>query len=133
VANPSCPRCGAARPDDFRWCRKCGLDFKNPPKTVIPDQRDIIEPTRVSRAAPPQQVDVRPVIDRANMARMSRDAMDVRCLGALGGIIGAIVAFFVVGWIGQMADNGAVLLLLILAIPLGWWLGARTALGLLAR
>jgi hypothetical protein len=67
------------------------------------------------------------------MARMSRDAMDVRCLGTVGGLIGVIVAFFVVGLIGQAADNGAVLLLLIIAIPIGWWLGARTALSLIAR
>jgi hypothetical protein len=64
---------------------------------------------------------------------MSRDAMDVRCLGAVGGLIGIFVALVVVGWIGQVTDNRAVLLLLILAIPLGWWLGARTALGLIAR
>jgi hypothetical protein len=133
LANPACPRCGAARPDDFRWCRKCGLDFKSPPKAIVPDGRDIIEPTRVSPAPPPQQVDFRPVNDRANMARMSRDAMDVRCLGAIGGLVGAFVAFLVVGWIGQMADSPAVLLLLIVAIPTGWWLGARTALGLIAR
>jgi hypothetical protein len=133
VANPACPRCGAARPDDFRWCRKCGLDFKNPPKAIVPDDRDIIEPTRVSPPSPPQQVDFRPVNDRANMARMSRDAMDVRCLGALGGLLGIFVAFMVVAWIGQMADNGAVLLLLIFAAPIGWWVGARTALTLLAR
>ena len=67
------------------------------------------------------------------MARMSRDAMDVRCLGAVGGLIGIFVALVVVGWIGQVTDNSAVPLLLILAIPLGWWLGARTALGLIAR
>ena len=67
------------------------------------------------------------------MARMSRDAMDVRCLGALGGIVGAFLAFVVVGWIGQATGSGVVLLLLIIAIPLGWWLGVRTALGLIAK
>ena len=87
----------------------------------------------VSPRPPAQQVDFRPVNDRANMARMSRDAMDVRCLGTVGGLVGVIVAFFTVGLIGQAADNGAVLLLLIIAVPIGWWVGARTALGLLAR
>ena len=98
----------------------------------MPDQRDIIDPVRVS-PTPPQQVDFRPVNDRANMARMSRDAMDVRCLGALGGLLGVLVAFVIVALIGQATGSGAVLLLLIFAIPIGWWLGARTALSLIAR
>jgi hypothetical protein len=77
-------------------------------------------------------VDVRPVNDRANMARMARDAVDVRCLGTIGGLLGIFLAIVVVGWFGQTIGPAAVVFAVVL-VPLGWWLGVRTALGLLAR
>jgi hypothetical protein len=66
------------------------------------------------------------------MARMTRDAMDVRCLGTVGGLVGALVGFIVFGWVGGLI-GGAGVLLAFVGIPLGWWFGVRTALGLLAR
>jgi hypothetical protein len=134
VVARQCPRCAAPRPDDFRWCRKCGLDFQNPPKAVAPNRQELIDPPRaysVSTQEPPR-VEVRAVNDRANMARMTRDAMDVRCLGTIGGLAGAFVGFLLLGWIGMAIGGGGVLLALV-GIPLGWWIGVRTALGFLAR
>ena len=37
MAELSCPRCAAPRTENFRWCRKCGLDFHKPPKVIVPD------------------------------------------------------------------------------------------------
>src|SRR5687767_3747709 len=37
MAVRSCLRCDAPRPDDLRWCRKCGLDFTSPPKVIERD------------------------------------------------------------------------------------------------
>lgn len=84
------------------------------------------------RQPDPPRLDVRSVNDRQNIARMTRDAVDVRCLGTTGGLVGAFFGFVVFGWIG-MAIGGAGPLLAFVGIPLGWWLGVRTALGWLAR
>lgn len=133
VTDRRCPRCGAARPDDFRWCRKCGLDYQNPPKTVVPDSNVLTDPRPTSSApTEPARVDVRRVNDRANMAQLSRDAVDVRCLGTIGGLVGALVGFIAFAWIGSMI-GGAGVLLAFVGIPFGWWLGVRTALGLIAK
>jgi hypothetical protein len=66
------------------------------------------------------------------MAQMTRDAVDVRCLGTIGGLVGALIGFFAFAWIGSMM-GGAGVLLAFVGIPLGWWLGVRTALGLIAK
>jgi hypothetical protein len=63
---------------------------------------------------------------------MTRDAVDVRCLGTIGGLLGAVVGFVALAWIGSMI-GGAGLILAFLGIPLGWWLGVRTALGMIAK
>ena len=101
---------------------------------MVPDSQDGVEPRRTRESAPTEtpRVDVRPVNDRANMARMTRDAVDVRCLGTIGGLIGAVVGFIAFAWMGSMI-GGAGLLLAILGIPFGWWLGVRTALGFISR
>ena len=136
MADLRCPRCGAGRTENFRWCRKCGMDFHHPPKDVVPDPgvRAAARPQRPERSvvvdAP--RVDVRQVDDRANMARNARDAIDVRCLGTIGGLVGAFLGFLVLGYIGGLAGGAGVLLGLI-GIPVGWWIGVRTALGWLAR
>ena len=129
MAERRCTRCGAARPDDFRWCRKCGLDFQNPPASTAPDPPARVTPAPIQ---PSPRVDVRQVNDRANMARLARDAMDVRCLGTIGGLTGAFVGFIVFGVIGS-AIGGAGVLLGLVGIPVGWWVGVRAALGRLAR
>ena len=128
-----CPRCGANRPDDFRWCRKCGLDFNASTKGVVPDRSAVTkpEPTPVP-PSPVGRLDVRQVNDRANMARYARDVVDIRCLGTIGGIVGALVGFLVFGQIG-MAVGGAGPLLAFPGIAFGWWLGVRIVLGRLAR
>lgn len=66
------------------------------------------------------------------MAQIARDAMDVRCLGTVGGVIGAVIGFLAFAWIGTWL-GGAALLLVIPGIPFGWWIGVRAALGLIAR
>jgi hypothetical protein len=101
VPTATCPRCGANRPDEFRWCRKCGLDFNASTKGVVPDRApaNTSESTPVS-PPPVGRMDVRQVNDRANMARYARDVVDIRCLGTIGGIVGALVGFLVFGWIG---------------------------------
>ena len=81
---------------------------------------------------PAPRVDIRAVDDRQNMARMTRDAMDVRCLGTLGGLVGAVLGFIVLGWVGMVFGPAGALLGLV-GLPLGWWLGVRTALGWLAK
>ena len=81
---------------------------------------------------PAPRVDVRAIDDRQNMARMTRDAMDVRCLGTLGGIVGAVLGFLLLGSIGMALGPPGALLALV-GLPLGWWLGVRTALGWLAK
>jgi hypothetical protein len=75
---------------------------------------------------------MRPINDRQNMAKMARDAVDVRCLGTLGGLIGAFLGFVALAYVGSLL-GGAGVLIAILGIPLGWWLGVRTALGWLAN
>jgi predicted lipid-binding transport protein (Tim44 family) len=84
-------------------------------------------------AKQPTKVDVRPVNDRRNMAQVTRDAIDVRCLGTLGGWIGAFVGFLVFGMIGMWIGGAAVFLAFFPGILVGWWIGVRTALGLMAR
>jgi hypothetical protein len=37
VPDLTCPRCAAPYTENFRWCRKCGLDFHKPPKVIAPD------------------------------------------------------------------------------------------------
>lgn len=125
-----CPRCGARRPDAFRWCRKCGLDFQNPPK---PEAEATAPPLLVP--PPPQRVDVRPVGDRKAMAEWSRDAFTVRCLGALGGVIGIVVGFFLSSIIGGWLHMGVASLLLglFVGVPLGFFFGVRLAYGLMAH
>jgi hypothetical protein len=87
-------------------------------------------PERAPHEAKP--IDVRAVNDRSNIARMTRDALDVRCLGTLGGLAGVVVGFLVFGWVGASIGGAGVLLALV-GIPLGWWVGVRTILGFLAR
>jgi ribosomal protein L40E len=127
-----CPRCGATRPDDFRWCRKCGLDFKAPQKSVGSSEAKVAARPSSSASSQGFQLDVRPVNDRANLARYARDVIDVRCLGTVGGLVGALAGFLLLGWIG-MAIGGAGVLLAILGIPVGWWVGVRTVLGRMAK
>ena len=123
-----CPRCGSRRPDAFRWCRKCGFDFQNPPK---PDVAASVPPVVADQ---PQRIDVRPIGDRRAMAQFSRDVIDIRCLGTIGGILGAIVGFLALGTLGVIFNLGSAgALLSIVGLPLGWYIGTRVALGRLAR
>jgi len=35
-----CPRCGAERPPDDRWCERCGTDLENPPGPYVEVRAD---------------------------------------------------------------------------------------------
>jgi len=121
-----CPRCGVVRPDAFRWCRKCGFDFENPPK---PDPAPQGPAVRTQ-----DHVDVRLVNDRRTMAQWTRDAFTIRCLGTIGGLLGAFVGFIVFAWIGVALGAGPwSLLLALIGIPIGFFVGVRIALGRLAQ
>jgi hypothetical protein len=136
VPEMTCPRCGAPRTENFRWCRKCGLDFQKPPKEIVPDNagRAVRRPDEIvgGPAAPPR-VDIRQVDDRANMARKARAELDVRCLGTVGGVVRAIVGLVLFAAIGGLLGPAIGAVGLIVGIPIGWWIGVRTALGWLAR
>jgi hypothetical protein len=126
-----CPRCGVARSDAFRWCRKCGFDFQNPPK---PDATSSAPPSVQPNAAPPStRIDVRPVGDRQAMAQWSRDAWDVRCLATLGGLIGIVLGFFVFISLGAMLHAGLFSIILgFIGVPVGFFLGVRIVLSMMA-
>lgn len=123
-----CPRCGARRPDAFRWCRKCGLDFQNTPSPDASSSAPVIASDQRTR------VDVRPIGEQRDIAKWTRDAFTVRCLGTVGGIVGMVVGFFLFTAIGGAMNAGVASLLLgFLGIFVGFFFGVRLILGLLAR
>lgn len=128
-----CPRCGTRRPDAFRWCRKCGLDFQNPPKS----ETHASAPPAHTSVAPGENrisIDVRPVGDRRDLARWTRDVFTVRCLGTLGGMVGMFLGFFVMVALGGAVSAGPFSLVLgLIGLPLGFFLGVRLTLGLLTK
>lgn len=149
-----CPRCGTKRPDAFQWCRKCGLDFAKAERGQLPADMRLTPtagpppPSDVQRVAPPvqqgpqwqqpaqpyiPQLDVRPVNDRKNMARLTANALDVRCGGTAGGCLGMIVGFLVFGYLGAAIGGVAPLLLIPIGVFVGLFVGMRVALGLMAR
>jgi hypothetical protein len=124
-----CPRCGVRRPDGLRWCRKCGFDFENPPK---PDPQPSVP--RPGPDTPLQRIDLRPVGDRRAIAEWTRDAFTVRCLGTVGGLIGMFLGFLVFAAIGGALNAGLLsVFLAFIGIPVGFVLGVRLSLGLLAK
>ena len=152
-----CPRCGTKRPDELQWCRKCGLDFHKaergqfPPGVRPPSggwATDRVPPPaparmppsgwatdRVEQGAPYLgQLDVRPVSDRANMARWTRNALDIRCLGAAGGCLGMVVGGFVgLLILGALGWGFYGLFLLPLFVVAGLFVGMRVVIGRLAK
>lgn len=124
-----CPRCGAMRPDAFRYCRKCGLDFDSALARVVASQQ-----AASTRQLPsPGRLDVRPVMDRATMAQLTKDSFTIRCAGTAGGMIGGFLGFLVFGGLGaSMLGPGGALLALIGA-PVGFFIGVRAALGFAGR
>ena len=69
------------------------------------------------------------------MAQWSRDVIDIRCLGTIAGLVGAIVGFFFFAAIAGILNVGPVgsIVMMVLGIPIGYWLGVRAALGYMAR
>ncbi len=136
MAAGECPRCGAWRPDDLRWCRKCGLDFEASRGSVIPPSPGLgKEPeARQAPASEPSRIDVRPVNDRRNMAQWTLDAFTVRCLATVGGLVGGLVGFLVFGYIALVLNLGlASILVAMIGFPVGMVIGIRFALKRLAR
>ncbi len=130
-----CPRCGTRRDDAvFGWCKKCGFDFKYGPGPDPAAARQTPQ-SPSSRDEPRTRIDVRPVGDRRDIAKWTRDAFTVRCLGTFGGMVGAFLGFFLLTWIGAAMQLGvfSLVLGLFFGIPLGLFLGIRLALGLLAK
>jgi len=68
------------------------------------------------------------------MAEWTRDAFTVRCLGTVGGLIGMFLGFLVFAAIGGALNAGLLSLVLgFIGIPVGFFLGVRLSLGLLAK
>ncbi len=144
-----CPRCGTKRPDYLKWCRKCGLDFEMAERGKLPAnmvdesfQRPSGQQAAEGQALPHGsgwtqgghlQADITPVSDRRNIARWSRNALDVRCGGTAGGCLGTFVGFLVGGYVGLAIGGLAVIFTLAVGAFLGMYLGMRIALGLMAR
>ena len=82
---------------------------------------------------PPEPRDVRLVSDRQTIARVSRAALDVRCLGTLGGLVGMVLGFFVGGYVGLALGGAMLVITLPVGLLLGAYLGMRAALGWAAR
>ncbi|MHB8890755.1 MAG: hypothetical protein ACYC65_01785 [Candidatus Limnocylindrales bacterium] len=146
----TCPRCGVKRPDDLRWCRKCGLDLALAERGVFPRDMgtsptirrppggwavDQVPPPAESESRQPYipQVDVRPVNDRQSMARWTASALDVRCGAMTGGCLGMFLGFMAAGMVGAAIGGVAPLLLLPFGIFIGLFIGMRLALSLMAR
>ena len=120
-----CPRCAARRIEGVDTCPRCQWRFTEtatPPPGPTPSRP---EPIRVQNEA----------MDRRALARMSANAMQVRCLGTAGGclgsILGAILGFYISTIVTQNALIGVVGALV--GFAGGAWLGFFLALRLLAR
>jgi hypothetical protein len=122
-----CPRCGTRREMGRRDCGRCGLDLT----TVNVGARGADD--YWVRPDPGQPRDVRLVSDRQTIARVSRAALDVRCLGAAGALAGLALGFFVGGYVGLVLGGAMPLITLPLGLLLGAYVGMRLALGWAAR
>ena len=76
---------------------------------------------------------MRLVSDRQTMARVSRAALDVRCLGTLGALAGLLVGFIIGGYVGLALGGAMILITLPVGLVVGAYFGMRVALGWAAR
>jgi hypothetical protein len=122
-----CPRCGTRREIGRNVCAQCGLNLTTV-KVGAPAGDDYWV-----RRDPPESRDVRLVSDRQTMARVSRAALDVRCLGTLGALAGLLVGFIIGGYVGLALGGAMILITLPVGLVVGAYFGMRVALGWAAR
>lgn len=137
-----CPRCGTKRPDEFKWCRKCGIDFEQaergqlPAGVTSPYARPTTpnpEPTSQWQQPYVPVVEVRAGGDRQSMARWSLHALEVRCGGTAGGCLGMVAGFVLFGYIGALIGGVAPLFFIPIGVLIGLFVGMRVALELMAK
>lgn len=135
-----CPRCSSLRIEGLDTCPRC--QWRYVPETVAtPLGSEWVAPAsaappgqQVGHAAAPVPVSLQSM-DRRTMARWSLAALQLRCLGTLGGCAGMLVGAFVgltVG--GALTSNGFVAILgLFVGAIVGAGAGMLVALRLMAR
>ena len=143
----TCPRCGTRRPDELQWCRKCGLDFHKAERGDLPgDMRagaPPVDPPRIKTVqddwhdndlppTPPAPVPatVRVEVGHRWIAGAYGKAMDVGCLAGVGAAVGYAAGLLLAGLLGYASRD---LGLFVVLSAVGGWVGARTALWLIAH
>ena len=83
---------------------------------------------------PPTQVQLQPM-DRRAMAKWSLAAMQVRCLGTMGGCAGMFIGAVIGLWLAAAATHNAFATVpgLLLGAFIGLWVGIFVALKVAAR
>jgi hypothetical protein len=149
-----CPRCAARRVEGLDTCPKCQWRYTIGPTptpaspwagpTVAPRLDEPkpadywVRPKGAAQPPPtastPTLVQLQPM-DRRAMARWSYAALQVRCLGAMGGCLGVVVGAFVGTWVSAAATQNAFAVVpgLMFGAFIGMWVGIFMALRIVAR